>query len=671
MTGPLALNRRTLIKASLAGGAILAFDARIALAAGPDGEVMIVNAFIRVNPDNSVVIGSKNPEIGQGIKTSLPMIIAEELDVDWSQVVVEQARFDEAAFGRQIAGGSTSTPFNWMPMRQAGAAARAMLVAAAAAKWGVDAASLTTGGGKVMHAGSKRSATYASLASDAARQTAPDPEKLTLKDPATFKIIGKSQIGVDTPKIVKGEPLYGIDVRQPGMIYAAVEICPAFRGTLAGFDEAGVKGQSGVLAAVPINSGLDPKGPADAVAIVATSWWLANKAREALKPRWSDTAQQGFSTTGFAKQAASLYKAVPKEDIARKGDADAAMAGAAKTLTADYSYPFLSHAPLEPQNCTALYKDGKIEIWAPTQTPARGLTNVTEILGMAPEDVTIHLIRAGGGFGRRLSNDYMVMAAQVAKAMPGRPVKLLFNRTDDLRHDFFRPAGWHSLSAGLDAKGRIVAFKDHFVGLSTDGKPVAAGEMRPGELPHLIPNVHYGVTYMDCNVPTGALRAPVSNALAFVFQGFLDEVALAAGTDLPALLRRLYSEPQELPPDSRGAEFDTQRAIGVIDKVCAMANWKGPAGGKGKGRGFGFYFSHRGYFAEIVDLSVDGDGQAKVHKVWVAGDVGNQIVNPINAQHQVQGAVIDGIGQALSGLVIEVEKGAATAENFHNYTLPR
>ncbi|BAK66298.1 putative oxidoreductase [Sphingobium sp. SYK-6] len=677
MTAPVMLGRRALLKATLVGGAVLAFDARIAFAANPGDKATVINAYIRVNPDNSFIIGAKNPEIGQGVKTMLPMLIAEELDVDWAQVTPETTIADDKVYGFQIAGGSFTTPMNYIPMRQVGAAARAMFVKAAAAQWNVPENALTTAGGTVTHAASKRSATYAQLAAAAAKVTAPALDKVPLKEPAAFRIIGRSKIGIDTPAIVAGKPLFGIDVVKPGMVQAAIEACPTYGGTLVSFDEAVVKALPGIIAVIPMNSSYDLKGGHDAVAIVAESWWVANQARAALKPVWSVDAQKGYSTASFARQAKEKMDGKAETTLFSKGDATQALAGAAKTVSARYDYPFLAHATLEPQNCTAEFRDGKIEFWAPTQFPADGRRIVAEAIGIAPENITIHMTRIGGGFGRRLSNDYMAQVAQIAKALPGRPVKLIWNRTDDLRHDFYRPGGWHSLSAGLDGEGRLTALTDHFVTYGKEGKPATGAGMHDTEFPvRLLGDVALGVSFIESNVPTGYLRAPTSNAMAFVFQSFLDEVALAAGTDLPEMLRRILGEPRVLKfeggsPDGSTPEFNTGRARTIIDKVCQMAGWKGREGGNGKGRGFGFYYSHRGYFAEVVDISVSEKGAVQVEKVWVAGDVGAQIINPINAVHQVQGSVIDGIGQILSGQKVEIVNGAANRTNFHDYPLPR
>jgi len=670
------LDRRAFLSASLIGGATLAFNARIAVAATTGSGSQMLTAYVEIHPDNMVTIGAKNPEIGQGIKTMLPMLIAEELDVDWAQVKVEQKPVNEKLYGNQFAGGSTATPTHYMSMRQAGAAARQMIVAAAAAKWGVDAASLTTASGKVMHAASNRSATYAELAADAAKQPAPDPAKVPVKEPAAFKIIGKSKTGVDTPSIVAGKPLFGIDVDLPNMLYAAVEICPHFGGSLAGSNAEAVSKKPGIVAVVPFNSGVKPDGPADALAIVANSWWTANKAREELAATWSAEAQKASSTEALDAQAKALLDQAPAKELKRKGDADATIASAAKKISAKYDYPYLAHATLEPQNCTALFKDGKIEFWAPAQWPGGAPAMVAKAIGVKAEDVTINFTRIGGGFGRRLMNDFIVQVAQIAKAVPGRPVKMIYTREDDLKHDFYRPAGWHNISAGIDAQNKLVAIRNHFVTLGKDGAPFTSAEMPAGEYPAgVLDHVYYGMTTIANEVPTGWLRAPTSNAIAFVYQCFMDEVAEASGTHLPGLMLSTLGEARTIPGEGRSPPFDTGRARAVIEKVVAMAAWTGKKGTKAgtdrKGRGFGFYFSHRGYFAEVVDVTVDKEGNVTVDKIHVAGDVGNQIINPINALHQAQGSIIDGLGQVLAGQKIEIVEGAATRTNFHDYPLPR
>lgn len=669
-------NRRAFLAVSLAGGAALAFDASVPLAAAETpGSASVLNAFIRIGADNSITIGAKNPEIGQGVRTMLPMLIAEELDADWAQVRIEQTDANDKIYGPQSAGGSRSTPVNWLPMRQVGAAARQMILAAAAAEWRVDVATLSTDRGHVVETASGRKAPYAAFAVPASKLSPPDLATVPLKDGKAFRIIGTDVPGVDTPAITQGKPLFGIDTDLPGMVYAAIEISPVFGGTIASVDDSAAKAVKGVIAVTTLNSSIVPEGQQNAVAVIADSWWTADQARQKLVVQWADTQQRAHSTAAYAAQAAELLKGTPQVDLTRRGDADAALAQAKRVVTAQYSYPFLAHATLEPQNCTALFAGGKLEIWAPSQSPANGRKLVAQATGVAPEDITIHLTRIGGGFGRRLMNDYMVQAAVIAKAVPGRPVKLIYTRADDMRHDYYRPAGWHNLTAGLDADGAIIAIKDHFVSFGAEGKAVTAAEMSPAEFPaQIVPDVHYGASYMATNMPTGWLRAPTSNAMAFAFQGFLSEVAEAAGLDLPELLRRTLGEGRLLPPPERGAPFHTGRARAVIDAVCEKAGWtsgKARKRAKGKGRGFGFYFSHAGYFAEIVDITIVEKTNVRVDKVWVMGDIGSHVINPLNALHQAQGSVIDGMAQALIGQKIDLIDGAVAQENFHDFPLMR
>lgn len=681
MSAPKAgLDRRFVLKAALIGGGVLAFDMTMPVTAATGGDAVVLNAFIRIAPDNSVTIGASYPEIGQGARTMLPMLIAEELDVAWSQVRVAPTIADEAAYGQQITGGSETTPTTWLPLRRVGAGARAMLVAAAAARWGVDAGALTTANGIVSHSASGRSLAYAALAADAAKLPPPDEKSIMLKAPADFRIIGTSVAGVDTPAIVAGKPLFGIDMVLPGMAYAAIEMCPAFGGTIKSAALDAARARPGVRHVMTLNTGIDPAGADDAVAIIADSWWTANEARAALRIEWETKVAAGHSTTGYAATATKLMDGSIGKDVAKTGDAAAALGKAARIVKARYGYPFLAHATLEPQNCTALWKDGGIEIWAPTQWPEDGRALVAKALGLAPTAIRINLVRAGGGFGRRLQNDYMVQAAQIAKAVPGVPVKLINSRRDDLQHDYYRPAGWHALQAGIDKDGRLLALTDHFISFGKDGKPVRAAEFNTSEFPiGVLPDIHVGQTLIDTNMPTGWLRAPTSNAMAFVFQGFLDEVAAAGNRDLPSLLREILGPARKLPDVDGYPGFDTGRARGVIDRVCTLAKWQGPGGGAGPGgkagkpgwgRGFGFYFSHRGYFAEVVDVEV-ADGAIKVPRVWVVGDIGRQVINPVNARQQVEGAVIDGLGQAFAGQAIELVAGAVTQANFDSYPLPR
>ena len=660
-------SRRAFLKASaLAGGglllhAMLPATARAALAPA-SAETAALNAYVRVAPDGIVTIIAKNPEIGQGVKTMLPMLIAEELDVDWDHVRIEQAMLDTAKYGAQVAGGSTATPRNWDPLRRVGAAGRQMLVAAAAETWGVPASECRTAAGSVYHDGSGRSAGYGALAAKAAMLPVPDLKSVKLKDPRDFKIIGQPMRGVDTPAIVTGQPLFGIDVTVPGMLYAVFEKCPVFGGKVVHANTDAIKSLPGVRDAFVVKGGEDANGLVDGVAIVAESWWAAEKARRKLEVAWDEGPGASQSSAGYAEGAAALGKAAPAKSLRRDGDATSALAKAAHVVEAAYSYPFLPHMTLEPQNCTAEVRDGKAELWAPTQGPASGARIVAAALGIAEGDVSVHMTRCGGGFGRRLRSDFMAEAAWIAKTA-GAPVKLLWNRPDDMRHDFYRPAGFHFFKGGLDAGGKLVAFTDHFVTFGHGDQVADSASMDPGEFPAgLVEHVEYGQSMLPLSVPTGPLRAPRSNAFAFAFQSFIDELAHAAGQDPLAFRLALLSGKTGVDPRSPVGVF-TGRMRGVLELVADKSGWGKQSLPKGTGMGVAFYFSHLGYFAEVVQASVAPSGSVKVDKVWIAADAGSQIINPLNAENQVQGAALDGIGAAL-GQAITIDRGRVVEANF-------
>ncbi|MDO8802651.1 xanthine dehydrogenase family protein molybdopterin-binding subunit [Phenylobacterium sp.] len=663
-------SRRDLLKTgALAGGLVLSFNlAGKAGAAAPAADAKL-NAYVSLTPDNKVTIVSKNPEIGQGIKTSLPMIIAEEFDVDWAQVTTKQADGDPATYGRQFAGGSMATPLHWDELRRVGAAGRAMVVAAAAQTWNVPAAECTTASGVVHHKASGRKATYGSLAAKAATLPAPDLKSVPLKDPKDYKILGKFMPQVDSAALVSGKPLFGIDVVVPGMLYATFDKAPVFGAKVASADLAAAKAVKGVRQAFVVEGGTDLSGLVPGVAVVADSWWQARKGREKLNTQWAEHPTSKQSSAGYDAQALALSKAAPLRTERHDGDVAAALKGAAKTVEAAYSYPFIAHAALEPMNCTAAFKDGKLEIWAPTQNPEAGRQLVAKTLGIAPADITLHMTRCGGGFGRRLANDYMVQAAWIAREAKA-PVKMLWTREDDLRYDYYRPAGYHFLSGGVDASGTVTAWHDHFVSLGNDGKFASSAGMSQTEFPsRFVPNYRYDLSLIPTGVPTGPLRAPGSNALSFVIQSFIDELAHAAGADpVTFRLKLLGGGGMMGTPGQNGYAAD--RMSGVVKLAAEKAGWGKTKLPKGTGMGIAFHFSHMGYFAEVVQATVAADGAVKVDKVWVAADVGRQIVNPAGGINQVQGSVLDGLSAAL-GQVITIENGAAVQSNFGDYPLLR
>ena len=675
------LDRRSFLKLSaLAGGGLmLGFyltSARHVLGADivkadqlADGGYFSPDAFVRIAHDGTVTIFAARPEIGQGIKTSLPMVVAEELDVPWSSVTVVTAPIDPI-FGQQSAGGSTSTPNSYMAMRRAGATARAMLVEAAAQTWGVPASECYTQDGAVFHRGSDKKLTYGELTGKAATLPVPDEKSVALKDPKDFKILGTRIGGVDNPKIVAGAPLFGIDQKVPGLLYAVYEKCPVPGGKVVSANLDEVKAQPGVRSAFIIEGGRNFNGLMSGVAIVADSTWSAITARRKLKVKWDEGPHANDSWDKFAAQAQKLGPKKGERTERHDGDVTAALAKAAKTVEADYSYRFISHVDLEPQNCTAFVQGDHAEIWAPSQTPAKGRRLVAETLGLREENVTVHMIRAGGGFGRRLDDDPMVEAAAISQKA-GTPVKLTWTREDDMRHDHYRPGGFHFLKGGVDEKGKVVAWQDHYVGFGySEGKTYSG--LSSDEFPaRFLPNVRIEQSTLVCDVPMGPLRAPGSNVFAWVIQSFIDELAHAGGRD-PVELRFELLGDRDMVPGSgpRSQPYNAARMKGVLKLVAEKSGWGTKKFPRGQGQGVAFHFSHRGYFAEVAEVTVDQDGTLHVNKAYVAADVGSQIVNLSGAENQVQGALIDGYGAAWQQ-ELDLQHGAIVQGNFNEYAMLR
>ncbi len=630
---------------------------------------------------NAFILVSKQPEIGQGIKTSLPMVIAEQLEVDWRDVHVVQGDLDPA-YGSQGAGGSTSTPTNYENFHRLGAAARTMLVQAAAQAWKVPAAECRAERGTVVHDASGRRLGYGALVPLAARLPVPDASQVKLKDPSEYRLLGKRIGGVDNAAIVSGQPLFGIDVQVPGMLHAVYAKCPVFGGKPVSANLDAIRALPGVKDAFLVEGTANLNGLRPGVAIVATSTWAAMRARKQLQVVWDEGAGASQSWRGFAEQARAASAGPGASVMRNDGDVGAALAGpGARTVQAAYSYPFISHASMEPQNCTAWFRpaEGTLELWAPTQNPASGQNLVATTFGIPKEKITLHITRSGGGFGRRLSSDFIVEAVAVARRV-NAPVKLTWSREDDLQHDHFRPGGFHFLRGAVDANGKLAAWHNHFVTFANrverEGKSVLApgsgGNLSADEFPgRWVPNCRLEQTALESVIPMGPWRAPGSCVFSWVFHSFIDELAHAAGRDPLAFRLALLGDKDMMAASTeRGQPYDVARMRKVLRTAADKADWGKRKFPRGRGQGIAFHFSHRGYVAMVAEVTVSREGKLKVDRVVVAADVGRQIVNLSGAEHQVEGSVIDGMS-TLMFPELDIAGGRIVQSNFHDYHLLR
>lgn len=664
MAAVVKLGRRDFLKAGalLGGGLVLGVylppgGARGAeegaKAAPPDP-----NAWIRIGADDLVTVVVHHSEMGQGVYTSLPMLVAEELEVEWPRVRFEAAPvaavYNHFWWGTQGTGGSTSVPSSWEPLRRCGAAARTMLVAAAAARWGVPAAECRAEGGRVLHPASGREARYGALVGEASRL--PVPADVALKDPKDFRLIGKPLPRLDTPGKVAGTAVFGIDAARSGMLTAVVARPPTFGGKVRSLDAEKARAIPGVRLVALVPSG---------VAVVAEGFHAALAGREALRVEWEPGPEPELSSEGLRRRYAGLARE-PGAVARTSGDPAAALAQGAKTLEAEYEVPFLAHATMEPLNCAVDLRADRCEIWTGTQFQTADRNAAAAAAGLPPESVRLHTLLLGGGFGRRANpaSDFVVEAVHVAKAAQA-PVKVVWTREDDTRGGYFRPFWYDRLSAALDAEGRPVAWHHRIVGQSIlAGTPFEAHMVKGGvdetsvegaaDLPYAIPHVQVELHSPRLPVPVLWWRSVGHSHTAFVVECFLDELAAAAGRD-PFEFRR-------------GLLADHPRHRGVLELAAERAGW-GKAPSPGRGRGIAVHKSFGSYVAQVAEVSVDGQGRIRVHRVVCAVDCG-QVVNPDTVAAQMEGGIIFGLSAALHG-EITFENGRVRQANFDDYPLVR
>jgi isoquinoline 1-oxidoreductase subunit beta len=685
------LNRRSFLQlTALAGGglALNLYRSPLAAAQGPGTPPALTpQAFIQIAPDGVVTIMARASESGQGMRNMLPMLIAEELDVDWKDVRVQQAELNEKIYGEQFSGGSANTPQGWEPMRRVGAAGRQLLITAAAQTWSVPEAECTAQSGRVLHSASGRSSSYGELAAKASALPSPALSAVKLKDPKDYRIIGHSQPGVDTRAIVMGKPLFGIDVQLPGMLYAAIEKAPVFAGKVKSANIDQVKALPGVRHVLVIEGGITPApltswepGMEPGIAIVADTWWQAQQARKQLKVDWDLGPAATQSTDGFSKNAAELLKAPPATIVRQYGDVDAALKASANVVEATYEFPFIAHVTMEPQGATAHWKDGKLEMWSTSTLPGNGRELVAKTLGIQASDITTHMVRSGGSFGRRLQNDWLVEAAWIAKQVDA-PVKLLWSREDDIAHDPFRPGGTMALKGAVDAQGKLTAWRQHFVTYGDAKHSASGGGIGGDAYPAGFPPAYALFTSAQpLMLRTGALRAPGDNAYCWVAQSFLDELAHVAKRDPLEFQLDLLSN-KKAPWNSGGGDavgdheptgpsvLIPERFKGVLELVAEKSGWATRSKTPGRGMGIAAWFCHLGYFAEVADVSVDAENKVTVHHIWAAGDVGSQIINPAAAENLSYGGIVEGMSHM--GQEITIVDGKVQQSNFHNHPLMR
>lgn len=661
MSGPASIDRRSFLASVAAVGGSLALGFEIAFGPRParaSAAAREITAWIVIEPDETVIIRVAKSEMGQGSFTSLPMLVAEELECDWSKVKPEFApphenRKRDRVWGNMSTGASRSVSASQNDLRRAGATARAMLVAAAAARWNVPPSECAAEHGVITHRPSGRSITFGAIAVAAAK--IPPPAQVALKDPKEWKLIGTRQKRFDVPDKITGKPIYAIDVQLPGMLHAAIVQCPVFKGTLKTADETKLAGMKGVRRVVKLP---------DAVAVVADSWWRAKKAAEALQVTWDFGDNSEVSSDAIRAQLSAGLSANDARVGRADGNVDRALGQAVKRIEADYEVPFLGHATMEPQNCTAHVTAERVEVWAPTQDGETALAIAADAAGVSPDKVVIHKMMLGGGFGRRgIFQDFVRQAVTIAKEI-GQPIKLVWTREEDIRHDFYRPVAMARMIAGLDENGTPIAWKIRTAGQSIIAA-VSPRVMQFGvdrnflqglleDMPYELPNYLVDFAMRNTHVPVGVWRSVNHSQNAFFKESFIDEMAFAAGADPYSFRRKLLAK--------------KPRELAVLEAAAKRAGWGGSPP-PGMSRGIALHNSQNSICVQVVEAAVTADGSVRVHRVVSAIDAGH-VVNPLTIELQTESAIVFALTAALYG-EITIKGGRVEQANFHDYPMLR
>lgn len=668
------INRRRFIKLSglSSAGLVLAFQLPGQSSSTPEISTVELNAYLKIGTDGSIHIVAKNPEIGQGVKTSLPMIIAEELEVKWEEVKVVQAGAD-SRLGAQFAGGSMSVKTNWDTLRKAGATAKEMLIAAAAAKWKVDPADCYATDGKVFRKGRKKSLTYGALAIAAAEIEVPADPKL--KDPKDYKILGRSIPGVDNLALVTGQSIFGIDARPEGALIAVIQRSPIFGGTVKSFDATAARKVSGVVDVVEVEASGSRMLHKSSVAVIATNTWSAMKGRGLLQIEWDTTDEQSDSNEKIRQQCSQLTKEKGELELRNEGDVDAAFANASKTLDALYEVPFLYHATMEPQNYFADVREDSAFLCGSTQVPGGIVGLAARLTGLPAEKITVEQNRNGGGFGRRLTGDFSAEAIVLSQQLK-KPIQVVWTREDDIHHDFYRPAGMYRFKAALNENNSLVAWQlnaattSRYLFRGAEDSPHKTEVFPDGFPAGFVPNFKMEYSPVKTHIPTGAWRAPGHNATCFVDQSFLDEIAHAAEKDPVEFRLELLGDEDKMMPydDHGGPTYSTKRLRNVIKKAAEWGAWWAPPT-RFTYRGFAAHFMFGAYVAQVVEIGLDEKKWPIVKQVYMVVDCGI-VVNKSGALAQLEGGIIDGLGAALYGGV-KIREGKTVQDNFDTYPLLR